>query len=108
MLELVLNGKYRTAMATDGKQAWKQIPEMLPDMVISDVMMPEMNGFELCEKIKTDERTSHIPVILLTAKSSNQDAILGYRFQADAYCVKPFNNDLMLEMINSMLRNNFV
>ncbi len=105
MLELVLNGKYRTAMATDGKQAWKQIPEMLPDMVISDVMMPEMNGFELCEKIKTDERTSHIPVILLTAKSSNQDAILGYRFQADAYCVKPFNNDLMLEMINSMLNN---
>mgnify|MGYP000744978165 CR=1 FL=1 len=73
--------------------------------VLSDIMMPGMNGLELCERIKQDVRTSHIPVVLLSAKTTLQDYFIGYKFHADAYCPKPFDNKIMKELLNSIITN---
>ena len=81
------------------------IPDLQPDLVLSDIMMPGMNGLELCERIKQDVRTSHIPVVLLSAKTTLQDYFIGYKFHADAYCPKPFDNKIMKELLNSIITN---
>jgi YesN/AraC family two-component response regulator len=81
---------YRILTAENGKKGLKKTIDKYPDLVISDVMMPEMDGFELCKNIKSDERISHIPVILLTAKADLDSKIEGLKFGADDYVTKPF------------------
>lgn len=76
-MKLSLSGAYRVFTADDGEQAWEVILEELPDMVVSDVMMPVTDGIVLCKRIKQDIRTSHIPVILLTAKSAEESKLTG-------------------------------
>jgi DNA-binding response OmpR family regulator/anti-sigma regulatory factor (Ser/Thr protein kinase) len=95
---------YTILEAKNGSEAWNMILIDQPDLIVSDIMMPEMNGIELCTKIKSDERVSHIPVILLTARSSEEQRLEGFKSGADDYITKPFNFEVLEARINNLLR----
>ena len=86
------------------KRAYKLAESELPDMIITDVMMPVMNGIELCKHLKSNMNTSHIPVIILSAKASVDSQIEGMNTGADDYIPKPFNLSLLLTKIQSVLK----
>ena len=95
--------KYEVYQAEDGRQGLAIALDVIPDIIISDVMMPNMDGNELCKILKNDQRTSHIPVILLTAKVSNDSKEEGYDAGADSYITKPFSVSLVDSRINNLL-----
>jgi len=90
-LKTCLKGKYQTLHASNGDLGIAKAFENIPDIIISDVMMPGKDGFEVCKTLKADERTDHIPIILLTAKVTTEDRLTGLTHGADAYLAKPFN-----------------
>lgn len=96
---------YHFVHAETAEQGWELILEHIPDVVISDVMLPNMDGFTLTQKVKKDFRTSHIPVILLTAKGQIENQIEGTKAGADAYIPKPFNQEFLEEKIKSLIDN---
>ena len=96
--------EYLVLEATDGKEGLELAIKTIPDIMISDIMMPEMDGKELCEKIKKDERTSHIPIILLTALSSKDHMKEGLVKGADDYITKPFDIDLLQIKVENLLK----
>lgn len=98
-----LSSLYRVEKAVNGVEAWTLIPNLQPDMVISDVMMPEMDGIQLARMMKTDIRTSHIPLILLTALSAVEQKIDGLETGADDYISKPFHMDVLILKIRKLL-----
>ncbi len=97
--------KYHVIEAENGKMALQLAKEQNPDIIVSDVMMPEMNGLELCTQIKGDIVTSHIPIILLTAKSEVENRIEGLEKGADDYVAKPFNFDLLEARIHNLIES---
>jgi len=102
-LRVCLEGLYHLEVANDGQTGIDKALEMVPDIIISDVMMPEKDGFELCQTLKTDERTSHIPIILLTAKADDESRISGLQRGADAYLPKPFNKQELIIRLEKLL-----
>lgn len=104
-LRTLLLDRYYVLEASDGQSGWKLARESVPDLVISDVMMPVMDGLTFCAKLKADPLTSHIPVILLTARSTEQQQAEGLSQGADAYLTKPFSAEVLIAHIVSLLAN---
>ena len=98
-----LSSDYDVSMADNGRAGLSEVLKLMPDLVISDIMMPEMDGNELCSKIKGNPATNHIPVILLTAKSRDEDQLEGLEMGADAYVMKPFNLDILRRTIVNLI-----
>jgi len=94
---------YGILEAMDGEDGWDKAIGQMPDVIVSDVMMPKMDGCALCDRIKKDERTSHIPVILLTAKASSQDKVEGFAAGADDYIMKPFEPEEVKARIRNLI-----
>lgn len=94
---------FRVKSAANGREAWQMIPDLMPDIIVSDVMMPEMDGNELCRWVKSDKRTSNIPLILLTAKQAIEDKVEGLTIGADDYVTKPFNVEVLVLRMRKLI-----
>lgn len=105
-LKNALKDKFKKIyQAENGLVALEVIKQQQPDIIVSDVMMPEMNGYQLCKEIKENLNISHIPVILLTARADSESQMLGYKLGADAYLPKPFEMEMLLSVIQNQMRN---
>ncbi len=89
--------------AVNGREAWNIIPELMPDLIVSDLMMPEMDGNELCRNVKADKRTQNIPFVLLTAKQSVENKVEGLTIGADDYVTKPFNMEVLILRMRKLI-----
>ncbi len=91
--------------ATDGAEAWEKIIDSPPDLVILDIVMPKMNGYEVCRRLKSDPKTQTVPVVLCSSKSEDFDRYWGMKQGADAYIAKPFTPQDLLGTIKKLLKN---
>ncbi len=98
-----LETNYQISYAKNGEEGIQKAMEIIPDIIISDVMMPKKDGFELCKILKNDIKTNHIPIILLTAKTNQKDKLKGLKYGADAYLTKPFNKEELLIRIDKLI-----
>ena len=101
---LLTSKGYQVTGVTDGRAALAEIARNPPDLVVLDIMLPEVDGFEVCRRIKEDPATRQIPVVMLTAKKSSQDYSRGVQVGADAYLTKPFKSVKVLEIVAELLR----
>lgn len=104
-LRSVLDNHYQIDIASDGIIGIEKAMQAIPDLIVCDIMMPEKNGYEVCKTLKTDFRTNHIPIIMLTAKADIDSKINGFEYGADAYMIKPFNKKELLVRINNLIDN---
>ena len=104
-IKKLLSPNYHVVTKYDGKSAWNALPEINPDLVVSDVLMPEMNGYEFCKMVKDSIDYCHIPVILLTAKTLLEEQVEGLETGASAYVTKPFEPEYLIALIKSQLKN---
>ena len=99
---LVIKG-YKVERATDGQAALEAVTRIKPDLILLDIMIPKIDGFEVCRQIKANEATRHIPVIMLTAKKSREDRIMGEQAGVDLYITKPYKSAMLTETIQKLL-----
>ncbi len=104
-IQTCLREEYQIVRAENGQIGVDQALAIIPDLILSDVMMPVKDGFELCDTLKNDERTSHIPIILLTARAAVDDRITGLRRGGDAYLIKPFQREELLLVLGNLLQS---
>lgn len=104
-LSETLSDEYEVFCAADGESGLEQAIRHTPDLIISDIMMPRMDGLEFCRRVKKDIRLSHIPVILLTAKDTMDDKSSGYKAGADSYITKPFTRDIIRARISNLIES---
>ncbi|MBC3539918.1 two-component regulator propeller domain-containing protein [Rufibacter sediminis] len=98
-----LSAHFTVLEAKNGKEGWQKALSNLPDLIVSDLMMPELNGIDFCKKIKSDARTSHIPFILLTAQTAEEQKLKGLGIGANDYITKPFNFELLLSRMSNLI-----
>ncbi len=103
-VQSLLTKEYQVELATDGLEGVKKALELIPDIIITDVMMPKKDGYEVTQILKNDTRTSHIPIIILTAKANEKDKLDGLQAGADAYLPKPFNKEELRLRLENMIR----
>ena len=103
LLKSILNEKYHVTLAANGKEGLEAARRIVPDLIVSDVMMPLMDGLEMCRELKNDSVTSHIPVLMLTARTLEEQRVEGYAHGADAYITKPFSSHLLMARIENLL-----
>ena len=105
MLAGLFEPYYEVVTASDGEEGLQKAQEVMPDIIISDIMMPKMTGIELCKQIKANFETCHIPVVLLTARTAIEHTIEGLRIGADDYITKPFNVNLLISRCNNLVNS---
>lgn len=105
LLVSIFSPMYNVVISSTGREGLQKATDILPDIILSDIMMPEMGGDEMCLALKNNIRTCHIPIVLLTAKSTPEDSIDGLRKGADDYITKPFNSKVLLARCNNLIRN---
>lgn len=105
MVSTLLAADYEVLTAADGQKGLKMAMKYVPDLILCDVMMPVMDGLECCRRLKTEEATSHIPVLMLTACTMDEQRIQGYDCGADAYLSKPFNPRVLAARCRSLVEN---
>jgi len=105
IIEDKFKSSFRVISANNGLQGLKEANDNLPDVIISDIMMPGMDGIEFCRKVKDNLLTCHIPVILLTAKSGDENLIIGMKTGADSYISKPYNPDILRVTVHNLISN---
>ncbi len=105
LVSSILTSDYDVITAADGSEGLKMAAKYIPDLIICDVMMPGMDGLECCRRLKSEQSTSHIPVLMLTACSMDEQRVQGYECGADGYMSKPFNRDVLLARCRSLIAN---
>ena len=101
--QLLESSGYKVSAVMDGEAALQFLEKSFPDLVVADVMLPKMDGWKLCKKIKEDERTRAIPVLIVTGKSEEMDEIMSYESGADGFIRKPFKNDEFVAAVENLL-----
>ncbi len=104
-MQSTFESEFEVITAGDGTKAWELISTVMPNLVVSDIMMPNMDGFELCQLMKSTYETSHIPVVLLTALSEKTEQLRGLGLGADDYLTKPFDVQLLVQRIKTIIGN---
>ena len=101
----LLNGAYQIVYARNGAEGLEIAAEQMPDLILTDLMMPEMDGYELCRRVRESEVLNHIPIIIITAKSGGKERVCGLEVGADAYLEKPFNAEDLNDYIYALMSN---